>query len=178
MLRRCSILLLLSACASTAPTSAADPIALDGKATRLRGERYLQYRVGVHIAAAPKTVWSLLTDAPAFPKWNSTVVKIDGTIAKDEEIALVAKIDPERTFELEVAVFDEAKKMVWQDGGAMFKGVRTFTLTPNEGGTDFTMTEVFTGMMFGMIEEELPDFLPDFDAFAADLKKEAEAVSR
>ena len=55
----------MAGCASVAPPAAKEPIALDGQASALHGERYLEYRVGVHIAASPETVWTLLTDAPA-----------------------------------------------------------------------------------------------------------------
>ena len=68
--------------------------------------------------------------------------------------------------------------MVWSDGMApMFKGVRTFTLDPRgDGTTTFTMEEVFSGVMLPMIRGSLPDFAPSFEAYAADLKREAEAA--
>lgn len=165
-----------SACAVTPAAGADDPIEIDGQARVLDGERYLQYRVGINIAAPPDRVWGLLTDAPNYPQWNSTINEIGGSIALGEEIALKAKIDPDRTFELTVAEFDEPKKMVWADGGNAFSGVRTFTLTAREDGTtDFTMAEVLKGSMMGMIEGKLPDFRPSFEQFAADLKVAAEA---
>ena len=165
----------LSACASTPPPEVTAPIQLDGQAQLLDGERYLEYRVGVNIGATPDEVWALLTDAPAYPEWNSTVISIDGTIAAGEEIALKAKIDPKRTFDLTVSTFEPGQRLVWEDGGRAFKGVRTFTLTPREDGTtDVTMAEVLTGSMMGMIEGKLPDFRPSFNDFAADLKRAAE----
>ena len=166
----------LSACASTPPPEVTAPIQLDGQAQLLDGERYLEYRVGVNIGATPDEVWALLTDAPAYPEWNSTVISIDGTIAAGEEIALKAKIDPKRTFDLTVSTFEPGQRLVWEDGGRAFKGVRTFTLTPREDGTtDVTMAEVLTGSMMGMIEGKLPDFRPSFDGFAHDLKQAAES---
>ena len=164
-----------AACASTPPEDATTPIALDGEAVAMHGQRYLQVRVGVHVDAAPEKVWGLLTDAGAYPAWNSTVTSIDGTIAEGETIELKAKVDPDRTFNLTVSTFEPHERMVWEDGGAAFKGVRTFTLTARDGGTDFTMSEVFTGSMMGMIEPKLPDFRPGFTRFAADLKATAEA---
>jgi hypothetical protein len=57
----------------------------------------------------------------------------------------------------------------------MFKGVRTYTLTPKaNGSTDFTMSEVYTGLMLPMIAGSLPDFRPTFEQYLSDLKKEAE----
>lgn len=165
----------LGACASTPPPQAASPIAADGQAQVLDGERYLEYRVGVNIAAQPDVVWALLTDAPKYPEWNSTVISIEGSIEPGQEIALRAKIDPKRTFDLTVSTFEPDQRLVWEDGGRAFKGVRTFTLTPREDGTtDVTMAEVLTGSMMGMIEGKLPDFRPSFDDFAADLKRAAE----
>jgi hypothetical protein len=58
----------------------------------------------------------------------------------------------------------------------MFKGVRTFTLAPcADGSTDFSMVEVLSGVMLPLIEGSLPDFVPPFERYAADLKREAEA---
>ena len=66
--------------------------------------------------------------------------------------------------------------MTWSDGFApMFKGVRTFELTATDGGVEFRMAEVFSGLMLPMIKGSLPDFVPIFEQYAADLKTAAEA---
>jgi hypothetical protein len=58
----------------------------------------------------------------------------------------------------------------------MFKGERTFTLTPGPDGTTlFRMTEVFTGLMLPVIKGSLPDFRVTFDQYAADLRRVSEA---
>ena len=44
--------------------------------------------VEVNIRANPETVWSLLTDAKGFPRWNSTVTSIDGQILEGERLRL------------------------------------------------------------------------------------------
>jgi hypothetical protein len=68
--------------------------------------------------------------------------------------------------------------MIWSDGFApMFKGVRTFELTPrNDGSTDFTMQEQFSGLMLPLAKKAMPDFGPIFARYANDLKKEAESA--
>jgi hypothetical protein len=70
--------------------------------------------------------------------------------------------------------------MVWSDGAApMFKGVRTYTLTPrSDGTTEFSMVEVFRGLMLPMIKRSLPDFAPAFATYAEDLKREAEKAEK
>ena len=165
----------LFGCASTAPAESSAPIDIDADAVQLDGKRFRETRVGVHINASPDAVWAVLTNAEDYPRWNSTVTSLKGSIAQGERIELKVKLDPKRTFKLEVSTFDAPQRMVWEDGNAMFRGVRTFTLTAREDGTtDVTMAEVMTGAMMGMIAKKLPDFRPDFDTFMADLKAEAE----
>jgi hypothetical protein len=148
---------------------------VNGQAEKTRTADALDYSVAIQIAAPPDVVWGVLTDASAYTKWNSTLVKFDGSIAKDQMISLVPKIATDQTFKLKVSEFDAPKHMVWEDGGKAFAGVRTFTLTPANGGTAFAMSETLSGRMLPMIEPKLPDFTVDFNGFAADLKKAAEA---
>jgi hypothetical protein len=130
------------------------------------------------IRATPARIWSLLTNAAEFPRWNSTVAKIDGQIQAGQTLRLVATASPGRTFTPKVTRFEPERAMEWSDGFApMFKGVRTFTLTPKEDGvTEFEMIEVFSGAMLPMIKGSLPDFVPLFETYASDLKRAAEAV--
>ena len=69
--------------------------------------------------------------------------------------------------------------MVWTGGMplGLFKGVRTFSLTPKGGGVEFTMTEVFSGLMAPLITRSIPDLQPSFEEFAAALKRQAEKGS-
>lgn len=177
-------LLLALACAKQPlppPAAATGAIALDGHHQTVEAveeSRYLHYAVGASIHAPPEVVWAVLTDASRYTSWNSTIVSLKGDIALGNTIRLTAKIDPKRTFDLTVSTFEAPSAMVWMDGDDKFLGVRTFTLTPNaEGGTDWTMKEAFSGSMLKMIAPKLPDFGPDFDAFAADLKAEAERMA-
>jgi uncharacterized protein YndB with AHSA1/START domain len=148
----------------------------DGRAQKTRTTFRLECGVSIEIHAPPKKVWSLLTTAPEFPKWNSTVESIEGTIAAGEKIAVKVPSAPGRTFKLKVSDVEPEKKMVWRDGMApMFQGVRTFTLAGrSDGTTEFRMVEVFSGLMLPMIAGQLPDFVPVFETYAKDLKNAAE----
>lgn len=131
----------------------------------------MSYRVERTIPAAPSVVWAKLTDAESFPKWNTTVSRIEGPIRLGQKLAIQVPIAPGRTFSPKVVAFDEHQRMVWQDGFfPMFQGTRTFTLEPKASGTHFVMEEVFRGMMLPMIKGSLPDFGPVFDRYAADLE--------
>ncbi len=135
----------------------------------------MECRVSINIHAKPERIWALLTNAGDFPRWNSTVTSIQGSIAQGQKLELRVPIS-DRTFSAKVTELVPATRMVWSDGRApMFKGERTFTLTPRaDGTTDFEMVEIFSGIMLPMIKGSLPDFGPVFDRYALDLKTEAE----
>lgn len=136
----------------------------------------MECRVAINIHAKPETIWGLLTNAADFPRWNSTVTSIKGSIEEGQKLELRVPIS-DRTFTPKVTELVPLVRMVWSDGMApMFKGERVFTLTPRaDGSTDFEMVEVFSGVMLPMIKGSLPDFGPVFDRYALDLKKAAEA---
>ena len=150
--------------------------ASDGRAVKKRETFRMECGVSIRIQAKPEQIWSLLTNAAEFPRWNSTVTSIEGQIALGQKIAVRVPIAPKRVFKLKVSAFEPGRRMVWQDGAPpMFKGVRTYTLSPaTDGSTEFSMVEVFSGLMLPMIAGSLPDFAPAFERYAADLKRAAE----
>jgi hypothetical protein len=133
--------------------------------------------VSVTIDANAQVVWKILTDAPGFPRWNSTITSIEGQIREGEKLVLRAP-GTDRTFTPTVSGVVANERMIWSGGFApMFKGVRTFELKSRPGGgTDFDMTERFSGLMLPLIKGSLPDFRPIFVSYANDLKREAERV--
>ncbi len=152
-----------------------ESIAINGRTSKTKSAFRLEYAIGIRIQAKPNRVWAVMTNAEGFARWNSTIKSVTGRIALGETIQLVATIAPTRTFNLKVIEFVPEKQMVWSDGNAMFKGVRTYTFTAKpDGSTDFTMSEVYTGLMLPMIAGSLPDFGPSFEQYVADLKREAE----
>lgn len=154
-----------------------DNSAINGKASKTKSAFRMEYSAGTNIKASPNQVWTLMTNAADFTRWNSTIKSMDGRIGMGEVVKLVATIAPTRSFNLKVIEFVPEKKMVWTDEktNPMFKGVRTYTLTSKaNGSTDFTMSEVYTGLMLPMIAGSLPDFRPTFEQYVSDLKKEAE----
>lgn len=129
------------------------------------------------INARPDAIWALLTDAASYPSWDTGVDRVEGKIAPGETITVYSKISPGRAFPVKVTEFERGQKMVWSGGMplGLFKGVRTFTLTPQEDGTtEFTMREEFTGLMLPLIWRSMPDLWPVFEQFVRDLKRQAE----
>lgn len=169
--------LLWGACATVDSLTPADQLAVDGQATHRVEGKVFEYAIAISINAPAPVVWKLLTTAPDYPRWNSTVISVEGEIVEGGDISLLAKVSPDRAFKLNVRELVPNSRMVWADGMpmGMFSGVRTFTLsTQPDGSTKLTMAEVFSGSMAKMITKSIPDLRPSFQDFAADLKREAE----
>ena len=56
----------------------------------------------------------------------------------------------------------------------LFKGVRTFSLTPDGTTTRFSMREEYSGPLLPLIWRSMPDLGPSFQQFARGLKAQAE----
>lgn len=128
------------------------------------------------IQAPPQVVWDLLTDTSSYGAWNPAVLSIEGAMSPGGAIALVSIASPKRVFTLTVTSMDAPARMVWSDGMPLrlFRGVRTYTLDPSGAGTNFSMTEEFTGPLSGLIARSIPDLTESFDLFADGLKGAAE----
>lgn len=130
------------------------------------------------IAATPDQVWRVLTeDLPKDPT-PFGILKLEGPLRLNGRIKLWSEVSPKRAFALKVTELSSPSKMVWTGGMpfGLFKGTRTFTLTPSGAGCEFVMSEVFTGPLSGPITKSMPDLRPSFEKFAATLKQKAEAL--
>lgn len=136
------------------------------------------YSVSRTIAADQEKIWRLLADASSWTEWNPTIISLEGTIAVGNKVKLVSTVNPKRAFKLTVAEFDEPRHMAWADGMplGLFKGVRTYDLIPTEGGTVFTMEEVYSGLLEPLISKSIPDMSQSFEDFADGLKRAAESA--
>ena len=136
------------------------------------------YETTATIAAPPEAVWAVLTDASAWPGWDSGVTAVDGRIAEGQKITVRTEVSPGRAFPVKVTALDAPRRMVFSGGMplGLFRGERTYTLTPSDGGTtNFRMREEYTGPLLGMIWKSMPDLQPSFDRFAAGLKRRVES---
>jgi hypothetical protein len=134
-------------------------------------------RVETDIQAKAESIWNLLTNAKGFPSWNSTVSAIEGNIKEGERIRIHVP-GSNRTFKPKVSGVVVNRFMTWSNGSApIFRGSRTFELRQcTNGSTKFIMKEQFSGVIFALIKNKLPDFRAIFERYALDLKKEAEGV--
>lgn len=145
------------------------------KANTIRKTFSRETSVSVDIQADTKTIWSLLINAENYPKWNSTVISIDGKIALGEKIQLKSYLDPNRVFKLSVKEVEPERRIVWGDT----MGKREYILTPiSNGQTNFSMKEKIGGPLFPFFAKMIPPFDESFDKFAHDLKAESEKLTK
>src|SRR4249920_2582167 len=137
-----------------------------------------RHRAATTIAAPADEIWRVLVDGASYPEWDPSVDRIEGTIAPGETLRVFTKLNPGRTFPVKVTEFVPASRMTWTGGMplGLFKGVRTFTLSPNaDGATRFVVREEYTGPLLPMIWKSMPDLGPSFIRFANGLKARAES---
>jgi hypothetical protein len=136
------------------------------------------YEASAVIRATPEAIWPILTDAAGYATWENGVARVDGRIAPGETIRVVSEANPDRTFPVTISAFDPPRSMT-RSGGmplGLFRGVRTFSLTPQgDGTTRFDVREEYSGPLLGMMWRSMPDLGPSFSAFAQGLKRRAEA---
>jgi hypothetical protein len=136
------------------------------------------YESRAEISATPEEVWTVLVDGQNYTSWDSGVEKFEGAIAPGGTIKVYSEVAPGRAFPVKVVEFEAGQKMTWESGMplGLFKGRRTFTLTPHGSGTKFHMREEFTGPLLFIIGRTIPDLQPTFDKFANGLKARVEGV--
>ena len=137
------------------------------------------YEATTTIDASPEAVWAILIDAPAYSDWDSGVERVEGRIAPGEKLKVRSQAAPGRAFPVKVTELAAPRAMTWSGGMplGLFKGVRTFRLSPEDGGrTRFTMREEYTGPLVPLIWRSMPDLGPSFEQFAQGLKQRAESA--
>jgi hypothetical protein len=147
----------------------------NGKAVTIKKTFSRETGISIDIQADKSIIWALLTNASDYSRWNSTVISIDGTIAKGGKIQLKSTLDPKRIFKLSVKEFEADNKLVW--GDAMGKRIYALKSIGN-GLTNFSMNEKIGGPVFPLFAKMIPPFDKPFEQFASDLKKEAEAIAK
>ena len=145
-----------------------------GKALTIKTTFSRETSISIEIKADAPIIWALLTNAADYPRWNPTVISIEGNIALGAKIKLKSILDPKRTFKLKVKELESEKRLVWGDG----QGNRIYTLAKSDKEfVIFTMTEKIGGLMFPLYAKYIPPFDESFEQFASALKKEAETIN-
>jgi hypothetical protein len=139
------------------------------------------FEASTDIGASSETVWRILTDLPAYTRWDSGVERVDGKIAPNAKITVYATVAKGRAFPVTVTRLDAPREMRWASGMplGLFKGERTFNVTSNGGNqVRFTMREEYTGLLAPLIFRSIPDLNASFRQFVNGVKRQAEHAAR
>ncbi|HEX9089386.1 MAG TPA: SRPBCC domain-containing protein [Arthrobacter sp.] len=129
------------------------------------------------INAGDSTVWEIITDGGNFTVWDSGITRIDGELRNGGTIRVRTRTGGNRTFRLRVQQIP-GEVMTWTGGlpWGLFKGVRTFTLTPHGGMTHLRVREEFTGPLLVPLWNTVPDLERAFTDYVSAVKKRAELL--
>lgn len=123
-------------------------------------------------------IWSVLMDTASYPDWATGTHRLEGQIMAGNILKLFTVSKPKQPMILKVTALVASKTFTLTGGipFGLFRGDRTFTLTPqSDGRTEFHMCEVFTGILEPVFGRMLPDLTPSFEAYAAGLKQKCES---
>jgi hypothetical protein len=135
-----------------------------------------EFEASTTIDQPARNVWAVLVDTARWPEWDPFCDRIEGQVAPGAKLKAFTKLSPGRAFPVKVSQLVPNEKMVWTGGMplGLFKGERSYTLTPQGDRTRVVVREVFTGPMLALIAGSLPDMTEAFDKFVQGLKARAE----
>lgn len=132
----------------------------------------------VTIRATPEQVWAVLTDAPAYAKWNPFIRSVEGRFVAGARLTTrmhAGGDDKGMTFKPLVLKADPAKELRWRGrllAPRIMDAEHSFVLQSVPEGTRLIHAESFHGIAMWAFRAET--FRPDFEAMNAALKARVE----
>lgn len=134
----------------------------------------------VEIEAPPARVWSVLTDTASFPGWNPFIRRLEGELT--EGARLEVEIEPPggraMTFKPRVLAVEPERELRWLGHllvPGLFDGEHRFAIEDlGGGGSRFTQSERFSGLLVRPLGGSLAKTERGFEAMDRALKQRAE----
>lgn len=129
------------------------------------------------INARNSTVWEIITDAGNYTVWESGITSIQGEPRNGGTIRIRTRTRGNRTFRLRVQQIP-GEVMTWTGGLplGLFRGVRTFTLSPQRGMTQLRVKEEFSGPLLGLMDKTMADTEQALTDYVNAVKERAELL--
>ena len=111
----------------------------------------------IDISASPEVVWRVLTNFPAYPKWNPYIREVHGEPAPRARLWVRVRFSKTRSrrFSARVVKAIPAMELHWRRKtllGGLFDGEHAFIIIPNGViGVKFVQREHFTGLLVPLI---------------------------
>ncbi|MEO1095573.1 MAG: SRPBCC domain-containing protein [Cyanobacteria bacterium J06638_28] len=135
------------------------------------------FSASIEIARPPEAIWAVLTDASSYAEWATGVHRLEGEIKEGAILQLYTSSKPDRPMPLRVSNLVRPQTFTLSGGLPfnLFRGDRTLTLTPQpDGTTEFSMCEVFGGLLSPLMSRMIPDLTESFESYVAGLKQKCE----
>lgn len=140
-----------------------------------------QLRAEIDIHATPERVWQVLTDLPAYPRWNPFITSAEGEVRQGGRLTLRMQPAGGRamTFRPTVLEAAEGRRLRWLGRllvPGLFDGEHSFTIRPlGEGRVRLVQQEDFRGLLVPLLARSLDRrTLPGFEQMNQALKRRAE----
>jgi hypothetical protein len=129
------------------------------------------------INARSSTVWDIVTDSGNYTVWDSGITRIDGQVRNGSTIKVWTSTRGRRTLRLRVGQIP-GEVMTWTGGLplGLFKGVRTFTLTPQGGMTRLRVREEYSGALLRLAGRPMPGMGQELTDYVTAVKTRAELI--
>lgn len=114
----------------------------------------------IEIDAPVDVVWRVLTDFPAYPRWNRFLPRVEGSLTVGERLRLTAKPAPvgRLSFSAVVVAVEPEREVRWLGTlltPALFAGEHSFLLEAlSDTRTRLTQREQFTGFLVPVVPME------------------------
>jgi len=126
---------------------------------------------GIHIDAAPASVWAVLTNTGAYPAWNPDMMLkgalVPGNVIEHDEGGMV--------FHPVIVAASPARELAWLGHigpPRFFDALHWFRMASEDGGTWFTQGEDLRGVLLWVFDAG--QLVPGFQAMNARLKTRVE----
>ena len=140
-----------------------------------------QLRSEIDIHATPERVWQVLTDLPAYPRWNPFITSAEGEVRQGGRLTLRMQPAGGRamTFRPTVLEATQGRRLRWLGHllvSGLFDGEHSFTIQPlGEGRARLVQQEDFRGLLVPLLARSLDRrTLPGFERMNQALKRRAE----
>jgi hypothetical protein len=139
----------------------------------------MEYAARRQVASPADHVWGALLQVGSWPDWGTGVTKVEGAAVDGGRLKVYSDVSPGRAFPVRVSIDDDRRVMTWTGGMplGLFRGVRTFRVSPDGAGSELDVHEKFTGPLLPLVAKGMPDLQPSFDTFADGVKAHCEGRS-
>jgi hypothetical protein len=138
----------------------------------------------IQIQASPQTVWTVLTDFPAYPDWNPIEIKMEGEPIAGTVLHHTSKLPGGKPMRFSPTIVAAApgRILAWEGrvlAPGLFDVHHRFELSPTSGhGTILRQSERFRGVLIPFLTKTLRQTQVAFDIANQALKARAESIAK